>query len=370
MNIFKSSLFIAFIAVSCFLFGNETMNAQDKIVNGYSVNYLDFGQRGKKLGVYEQIGDKKWREVGTSKFNFTETHRDEWSVYLIDKSRNVNIQLDLHRKEVIYSAGNTKKTPIYTIMKTSSKVNGWLVKELIYGNNAGAKLGYFMQQEGKKWQEVSVKDGKHNFVETHRDQWSVYLIDKPRNVSLQLDLHTKKVMYAVGNQRKTPLYTIVETSSKLNSLTMPQSTKPAVKPTPVASPTFATIDHNATYQIIPAYNNLALDIPGSSKANGAKLHQWANHGGINQQFRLEPKGNGYYVIVNVNSGRALDIPGGSKADGAQLVQWDKHGGANQQFGFEKAGADTYIIFNRNSGKVLDVSRGSRDNGGKITQFPK
>ncbi|MGB0932005.1 MAG: hypothetical protein ACPGVB_14570, partial [Chitinophagales bacterium] len=72
----------------------------------------------------------------------------------------------------------------------------------------GTKLGAFIEKENKAWQEASLKNGTFNFIETHRDQWSVYLQDKSRNVFIQLDLHTKKVMYSVGNKTKTYLYSI------------------------------------------------------------------------------------------------------------------------------------------------------------------
>ena len=98
--------------------------AAPKVVNGENVNFLEFGQRGSKLGVYKQVGNTKtWKEVGSkagsATFNFTETHRDEWSVYLHDKSRNVYIQLDLHTKKVMYSHGNQPKMPIYEVMASA-----------------------------------------------------------------------------------------------------------------------------------------------------------------------------------------------------------------------------------------------------------
>ncbi|MGB1242758.1 MAG: RICIN domain-containing protein, partial [Chitinophagales bacterium] len=165
------------------------------VVNGYSVNYINFGQNGNKLGVFEQIGGKKWREVGSKKgsstFNFIERQRDEWSVYLFDQSRNVNIQLDLHTKKVMYSVGNGQRRPIYEVTNPSSKMNGWLASEVTYSNSKGTKLGTFVEKGNKAWQEVSLKNGTFNFTETHRDQWSVYLHDKSRNVFIQLDLHTK-----------------------------------------------------------------------------------------------------------------------------------------------------------------------------------
>ncbi|MEZ4888118.1 MAG: RICIN domain-containing protein [Chitinophagales bacterium] len=92
-----------------------------KVVNGETTVEVKFGRNGGNLGVFKQVGNTKtWKEtgrrVGSSTFTFTETHRDEWSVYLHDQSRNVYIQLDLHTKKVMYSAGNQTKTPLYEIL--------------------------------------------------------------------------------------------------------------------------------------------------------------------------------------------------------------------------------------------------------------
>ncbi|MCZ4515618.1 RICIN domain-containing protein, partial [Streptomyces sp. ActVer] len=42
--------------------------------------------------------------------------------------------------------------------------------------------------------------------------------------------------------------------------------------------------------------------------------------------------NAWYVLVNRNSGKALDVSGTSTADGARVSQWTRHDGANQQWG--------------------------------------
>lgn len=59
-----------------------------------------------------------WAEkntAGQTTFRFEERQRDEWSVYLYDRSRDVHMQLDLHRKQILYNAGNEAKRPLYAI---------------------------------------------------------------------------------------------------------------------------------------------------------------------------------------------------------------------------------------------------------------
>jgi hypothetical protein len=73
------------------------------------------------VGSFIDLGNGIWGEADLQKkirFNFQETARDEWSVYLLDKSRNVNIQLDLFRKKIVYSDINNK-FDLYTITQAS-----------------------------------------------------------------------------------------------------------------------------------------------------------------------------------------------------------------------------------------------------------
>ena len=74
-------------------------------------------------GRFVQIGRKRWQERGNdgAKFNFVEQSRDAWSVYLRDNSRGVNIQLDLHRKMIIYSDDKGQRFDLYQISRSGSK---------------------------------------------------------------------------------------------------------------------------------------------------------------------------------------------------------------------------------------------------------
>ncbi len=169
---------------------------------GRNVNVVSVDQ-----GTYRQISQRNWIEQnsqGQTVFSFQETQRDDWSVYLHDASRNVRLQLDLHRKQVGYSdANNPTMRDLYRITASSSKLSGWLVRKV--GFNQGA----FTNKGNKNWVETGARNEvRFNFREVARDDWSVYLHDASRDVNIQLDLHTRKVMYNAGNDPRTPLYAI------------------------------------------------------------------------------------------------------------------------------------------------------------------
>lgn len=74
---------------------------------------------------FVMTGNKAWEERranGKTAFKFRETARDEWSVYLVDNSRGVRIQLDLWTKKITYSDTSGKKFVLAKVEKASSQV--------------------------------------------------------------------------------------------------------------------------------------------------------------------------------------------------------------------------------------------------------
>ncbi|WP_327250318.1 RICIN domain-containing protein [Streptomyces sp. NBC_01244] len=102
----------------------------------------------------------------------------------------------------------------------------------------------------------------------------------------------------------------------------------AVKPTPAEA---ATVDGNAWYVLVNRNSGKALDVYGSSTADGARVSQWTRSDGANQQFRLADSDSGHVRLINRNSGKAVEMQGGSTADGGNVVQYTDWGGANQQW---------------------------------------
>lgn len=182
------------------------MSASTEVVNGYEVEQVDFGSGGEKLGAYYQISPNAWKETdaqGKTTFKFAETTRDQWSVYLEDPSRKVNIQIDLHRKKVRYSDPNTPIRDQYDVLSAAA-VNGWMISEAMFGSldGSGKQLGSYFQTSPEAWYERNPQGKKtFDFKETNRDDWSVYLLDSSREVSIQIDIWTKKVFYS---DPKTP----------------------------------------------------------------------------------------------------------------------------------------------------------------------
>ncbi|MFT5131607.1 MAG: hypothetical protein ACI9SC_000066, partial [Gammaproteobacteria bacterium] len=209
--------------------------------NGRMVTKAVFGRQGKKMGTYRQVAQGKWDEIGKGgqAFHFNEVNRDDWSVYLHDSSRNVRIQLDLHRKQVFYSDGNSAAPrPLYDILTATSpkvasspnkpkgqtpveapkkgdklKANGRTVTKAVFGRQ-GKKMGTYLQVAQAKWDEIGSGGQAFHFNEVNRDDWSVYLHDSSRNVRIQLDLHRKQVFYSDGNSAAPrPLYDILAANS-------------------------------------------------------------------------------------------------------------------------------------------------------------
>lgn len=74
-------------------------------------------------GRYRMTGAGAWVEQGKdgATFNFVEENRDDWSVYLLDSSRGVRLQLDLHRRQVFYADQSAPDMrPLYAITGMSA----------------------------------------------------------------------------------------------------------------------------------------------------------------------------------------------------------------------------------------------------------
>lgn len=184
-------------------------NIPEQIINGYNVDIVTHAN-----GAFVQLSTKEWIETGIgSSFGFREVGRDEWSVYLHDDGRDISIQLDLHRKKIIYS-DSTQRFVLYTITSVSPEViNGYAASRVLYNN------GGFVQINKNEWSENN-EDGSFIFTETRRDEWSVYLEDANRGVQIKLDLFKNEIIYSDPAQQFV-LYQITTASpDKINAYVM------------------------------------------------------------------------------------------------------------------------------------------------------
>jgi hypothetical protein len=186
-------------------------------VNGTNVVRTDYPG-----GAFRQSGLREWQETnarGRVRYNFVENSRDQWSVYLFDASRNVSVQLDLHRKKISVGLAGQQMVDFYNI--TNAVANSNVPSNnpgqggnpvAIKGYNVGQVQhlgGIYKHVGGSSWQETTLRGQvTHEFSEQGRDEWSVYLYDRSRNIALQLDLHGKKILIGVGHGPKATLHKI------------------------------------------------------------------------------------------------------------------------------------------------------------------
>jgi glioma pathogenesis-related protein 2 len=83
------------------------------VANGRNVTSVQVA-----TGRFTMTGPQRWlerRDDGKT-FNFVEVRRDKWSVYLLDSSRGVNLQIDLRNKQIFYSDTASPRRPLYPIV--------------------------------------------------------------------------------------------------------------------------------------------------------------------------------------------------------------------------------------------------------------
>ena len=205
---------IAFLA--CFCAGSPaSAEGSEEPVTGKNVTSVTFGDGSIEHGRFVQVGAKNWNRVDQDQtvVSFQETNRDEWSVHLSETSGNSNVVLNLWLKDVtadsapwakvmsaeslayIDSRPQTAAPSSPSVGRAGVRANGYDAKQVSYG--AGdTRLGAFVQTTAKLWQELNSEGVSFDFEETNRDEWTIYLRDASRDVTIRLDLHRLKVIYS------------------------------------------------------------------------------------------------------------------------------------------------------------------------------
>ena len=129
-----------------------------------------------------------------------------------------------------------------------------------------------------------------------------------------------------------------------------------------------TVD-NGTYRIATVLNaNKVVDISGASKDNQANVNLWEYKGEVQQKFKLEYDGNGYYKIKNVNSGKVLDVEWGGMTSGTNVWQYEDNNTDSQKWVIKETSDGYYNIISKLNGLYLDVSNAGTANGTNIQVF--
>lgn len=136
--------------------------------------------------------------------------------------------------------------------------------------------------------------------------------------------------------------------------------KPAPKPGPRPKPQLK----KRYYRIVSASANAALDVPGSSRANGTKIGLYTQHKGQNQQWSMEKVGTHYRFVSRV-SGKSLQIA----LRGNLVHQSTTSNSYQQRYRVEAVRAGMFKITSVKSGNALTAGPNnslvqSRYTGGK------
>lgn len=116
----------------------------------------------------------------------------------------------------------------------------------------------------------------------------------------------------------------------------------------------------------------ALDLSGASTRSGSTVGTYAVNGTAAQSWKLEkvrPIEDGTYVLTtSLDHDMALDVSGGSKSDGAAVQVYKSNGTAAQAWTVKSLGSGYVSIANAGSGKALDVQNGSGSIGAVVQQY--
>ena len=133
-------------------------------------------------------------------------------------------------------------------------------------------------------------------------------------------------------------------------------------------------NYSGIYNIKSIRSGLVMDVSGGGKTEGTNIIQWTANGGLNQQWKFESLGNGYYKITSVlNPDYSLDVNGGGAANGTRVIQWTYHGGINQQWKIIENVDGSVSLMSRLSAEsgtrsVLDVNGGGTKAGVNVIQW--
>jgi hypothetical protein len=138
------------------------------------------------------------------------------------------------------------------------------------------------------------------------------------------------------------------------------------------TPGAPTPPYSGTYQLLNRNSSQALGVTGQATADGSPVDQWTPNGGTNQQWTLQPTGDGYYRLLGVQSGKLLEVPSGNPDQGTQLAIGTAAGGVAgyaQEWRLVPSGDGYLTLENRATGMLTDVNGQSTTAGASVIEWP-
>lgn len=118
-----AALFILGLATTGQALAQQGNAAPSATADGRNAVAVSLGQKGNRSTEFKKVDGGRWIESDTADnemYSYFETRRDDSSVYLLDRTRETNVQLDLKAKKAIFSApsgvGNRRKRDVFDIL--------------------------------------------------------------------------------------------------------------------------------------------------------------------------------------------------------------------------------------------------------------
>lgn len=109
-------------------------------------------------------------------------------------------------------------------------------------------------------------------------------------------------------------------------------------------------------------SNVAVDISGGSRADGANAQVSSNTKATSQRFYLKANKDGFYTITSINSGKVLNVLDGNLVPYTNVQQLSGNESFSQQWALHRNADGSYSIISRCNGLALDIKGGSLTNG--------
>jgi hypothetical protein len=110
---------------------------------------------------------------------------------------------------------------------------------------------------------------------------------------------------------------------------------------------------------------------GISLSQNGTLTPWTNPVTVHTTAAPAPaaliQGGGWMVFGNSLTGGVADVFGARSAAGTPIIMHRQHGGANQQWKLEPAGADTYLVRSKATNECLSTTGGKDATGATLVQ---
>ncbi len=120
------------------------------------------------------------------------------------------------------------------------------------------------------------------------------------------------------------------------------------------------------YKLLSWVSGFAFGVSNNSTGDFAPVVAAKYMNNFGQQWDLFDTGNGWFELRNVNSGKALDVSGSSTADGAVIQQYSPNNTGAQRWRFQPQG--DYYVVNATSGRDVSIQAGANGNGSPVVQY--